>query len=624
MPYWKSSDSPSSSSSSDRTTTPSRSTRSLRDIAFLRSHRHHRSLPQPRLTRQRELRHLTDLDIRGVDSHPHPFRSSSVSANSTQSLSPSNQDCSAATRAYSAQPLPLPLPNHRARLRRDESVDFPAGRPSVGSNLDGGKKALVDSVEHIQGDNRLNVPSRNTSMNNFSSPEVSPQRSSTGYFFPPEHSPQRMSTGCFLPSPYMSYQGLQVWSAPELPATDMIFFSQTSPEKFPDNSGLHSLIGNGPGLKPRNRSGTSSPLHLRMSPECSSQWHGSNGSIAVHPLPLPPGAAVLSQPTFVHQAALKSEVSSMKSQWQKGKLIGSGTFGNVFVATNRETGALCAMKEVYLIPGDPKSLESMQQLEQEIKVLSQLKHQNIVQYYGSEIAEDRFYIYLEYVHPGSISKYIRDHCGSMTESVVRNFTHHILSGLAYLHSKKTIHRDIKGANLLVDSSGVVKLADFGMAKHLSGRAAALSLKGSPYWMAPEVMQAMVQNDSGYDLAVDIWSLGCTIIEMFTGKPPWSEFEGAAAMFKVLRNESPPIPETLSAKGKNFLQCCFITNPGDRPSATKLLEHPFVKNSHQQEMNGCIQAISRMKLMDTTQATSEQSSLMQLYTHDVQGKQSSNG
>eukprot|EP00268_Persea_americana_P007066 TRINITY_DN12594_c1_g1_i2.p1 TRINITY_DN12594_c1_g1~~TRINITY_DN12594_c1_g1_i2.p1 ORF type:complete len:111 (-),score=18.56 TRINITY_DN12594_c1_g1_i2:1273-1563(-) len=96
------------------------------------------------------------------------------------------------------------------------------------------------------------------------------------------------------------------------------------------------------------------------------------------------------------------------------------------------------------------------------------------------------------------------------------------------------------------------------------------------------------------------------------------------MFKVLRNESPPIPETLSAKGKNFLQCCFITNPADRPSATKLLEHPFVKNSHQQEMNGCIQAISRMKLMDTTQATSERSSLMQLYTHDVQGKQSSNG
>lgn len=122
MPFWKSSDSPSSSCSNDHTTTPSSiSTRSLRHLAFLRSHRHHRSHPQPRLTRQPKLRHLTDLDIRGVDSHPHPFRSSSVSANSTRSLSPSNQNCS-------ALPLPLPLPNHQAHLRRDGSVDFPVGR----------------------------------------------------------------------------------------------------------------------------------------------------------------------------------------------------------------------------------------------------------------------------------------------------------------------------------------------------------------------------------------------------------------------------------------------------------------------------------------------------------------
>ncbi|KAF9605101.1 hypothetical protein IFM89_013771 [Coptis chinensis] len=140
---------------------------------------------------------------------------------------------------------------------------------------------------------------------------------------------------------------------------------------------------------------------------------------------------------------------------------------------------------------------------------------------------DRFCIYLEYVHPGSINKYVRDHCGAITESVVRNFTRHILSGLAYLHSTKTIHRDIKGANLLVDASGVVKLADFGMAKHLSGQAAELSMKGSPYWMAPELIHAVNQKDTNGDFAfaVDIWSLGCTIIEIVNGKPPWSEFEG---------------------------------------------------------------------------------------------------
>lgn len=288
----------------------------------------------------------------------------------------------------------------------------------------------------------------------------------------------------------------------------------------------------------------------------------------------------------------------MTGQWQKGKLIGRGTFGSVYVATNRETGALCAMKEVEIFPDDPKSAECMKQLHQEINVLSQLKHPNIVQYYGSEIVGDRFYIYLEYVYPGSINKYVREHCGAITESVVRNFTRHILSGLAYLHSTKTIHRDIKGANLLVDALGVVKLADFGMAKHLSGQAADLSLKGSPYWMAPEVLQAVMQKDnsSGLAFAVDIWSLGCTIIEMLNGKPPWSEFEGAAAMFKVMR-ESPPVPETLSSEGKDFLRWCFQRNPAERPPATKLLEHPFLRNSHLTDATSCTQGSNETAVMD---------------------------
>lgn len=204
-----------------------------------------------------------------------------------------------------------------------------------------------------------------------------------------------------------------------------------------------------------------------------------------------------------------------------------------------------------------------------------------MEYYGSEIVNDKFYIYMEYVYPGSINKYIREHCGAITEAVVRNFTRHILSGLAYLHSRKTIHRDIKGANLLVDACGVVKLADFGMAKLLTGQAAVLSLKGSPYWMAPELMQSVMHNDSSSDLAlaVDIWSLGCTIIEMLTGKAPWSEYEGAAAMFKVLK-ESPPVPETLSPEGKDFLCRCFQRDPAHRPPASKLLDHPFLKNSQQ--------------------------------------------
>ncbi|XP_042756235.1 mitogen-activated protein kinase kinase kinase 5 isoform X4 [Lactuca sativa] len=212
---------------------------------------------------------------------------------------------------------------------------------------------------------------------------------------------------------------------------------------------------------------------------------------------------------------------------------------------------------------------------------------------------NRLYIYLEYVHPGSINKYARDHFGGMTESIVRSFTRHIVSGLAYLHSTKTIHRDIKGANLLVDANGVVKLADFGMAKHLSGQVH-LSLKGSPYWMAPELLQGETQKDSNPDLAlaVDIWSLGCTIIEMMNGKPPWSEFEGPAAMFKVMK-ETPPIPESMSPEGKSFLHCCFIRNPAERSTATMLLEHRFLNNSSQLDIPASTNSPNRMTLTQSS-------------------------
>lgn len=376
-----------------------------------------------------------------------------------------------------------------------------------------------------------------------------------------------------------------------------------------ENSPVHS-----PGTRNVARNPVKTPKgslfhfhHTSLSETSNAERPESNSHVNAHPLPLPPGANVMSQPITVPHNVEAPYVSSMKGQWQKGKLIGRGTFGSVFLGTNKETGALCAMKEVDLIPDDPKSAECIKQLEQEIKFLRQRKHPNIVQYYGSEIVDDHFYIYLEYVYPGSINKYVREHCGAITESVVRNFTRHILSGLLYLHSTKTIHRDIKGANLLVDASGVVKLADFGMAKHLTGQSYDLSLKGSPYWMAPEVIKAVMKKstDPNLALAVDIWSVGCTIIEMLTGRPPWSELTGPQAMFKVL-NKTPPIPETLSPEGKDFLNCCFRRNPADRPSAAMLLEHAFVRNSHDQNVAATTHKSCPMNLMNQLQAQRDRS------------------
>ncbi|XP_064956559.1 mitogen-activated protein kinase kinase kinase 5-like isoform X1 [Musa acuminata AAA Group] len=445
---------------------------------------------------------------------------------------------------------------------------------------------------------RLNIPAKSAPTSGFSSPVRSPLCS-----------PRRLSNVDFSTFT-IATPGLQVWSAPEIPSTEMVsvFSPQTSPEKMvgsPDLSPLYSP----------------SPLHTKLFPENSGTWHENSGNISVHPLPLPPGASSPSQSGFSHQNAAKADAMPMTNQWQKGKLIGSGTFGNVYEATNRQTGALCAMKEVNIIPDDAKSAECIKQLEQEIKFLSQFKHPNIVQYYGSETIDDRLYIYLEYVHPGSINKYVRQHCGAMTESVVRNFTRHILKGLAYLHGKKIMHRDIKGANLLVDVHGVVKLADFGMAKHLNGAAGALSLKGSPYWMAPEVVQATMNKDIGYDFAVDIWSLGCTIIEMLTGKHPWSGLEGAAAMFKVLHRD-PPIPDSLSNEGKDFLRCCFRRNPADRPTANMLLEHQFVKHSHHYNVHGSLQAFAGIKIIDNSISPRDKSKSRS--ESSVKGKHPTNG
>ncbi|XP_044511918.1 mitogen-activated protein kinase kinase kinase 5-like isoform X2 [Mangifera indica] len=354
--------------------------------------------------------------------------------------------------------------------------------------------------------------------------DVSPKSAPTSVFSSPAVSPQRSRPRDFSPS---------IWAPEEIQPRSTVEFldssrnctSSISPVRTSvystDHSPLHSPTMQSPKLSPRSPK-FYFPSHPQSLPQPEPGSHAS-----AHKLPLPPGALAAPQSSMlssvIHPVIETPNPSSMKNQWQKGKLIGRGTFGSVYIATNRDTGALCAMKEVSIIPDDPKSAECIKQLEQEIRVLQQLKHPNIVQYYGSEVVDDHFYIYLEYIHPGSINKYVREHFGAITESIVRNFTRHILSGLAYLHSTRTIHRDIKGANLLVDAFGVVKLTDFGMAKHLTGLSYELSLKGSPYWMAPEVMQSVMQKDahSNLALAVDIWSLGCTVIEMLTGRPPWA-------------------------------------------------------------------------------------------------------
>ncbi|XP_062074346.1 mitogen-activated protein kinase kinase kinase YODA [Humulus lupulus] len=342
-----------------------------------------------------------------------------------------------------------------------------------------------------------------------------------------------------------------------------------------------------PGPSSRIHSGAVTPLHPRSGGTAAESPTGKpdDGRQQSHRLPLPPLITTNSSPfsptysasttpTVPRSPGRAENPTSPGSRWKKGRLLGRGTFGHVYLGFNRESGEMCAMKEVTLFSDDAKSRESAQQLGQEIALLSRLQHPNIVQYYGSETVDDKLYIYLEYVSGGSIYKLLQEY-GQFGELAIRSYTQQILSGLAYLHAKNTVHRDIKGANILVDPNGRVKLADFGMAKHITGEYCPLSFKGSPYWMAPEVFN----NSNGCNLAVDIWSLGCTVLEMATTKPPWSQFEGVAAMFKIGNSkELPAIPDHLSAEGRDFVLRCLQRNPMNRPTASTLLEHPFVKNA----------------------------------------------
>ncbi|KAJ0971619.1 hypothetical protein J5N97_019578 [Dioscorea zingiberensis] len=259
------------------------------------------------------------------------------------------------------------------------------------------------------------------------------------------------------------------------------------------------------------------------------------------------------------------------TSWMRGQLLGSGSFGTVFEGIS-DDGFFFAVKEVSLLDQGSNAKQCILQLEQEIALLSQFEHDNIVQYVGTDKEEAKLFIFLELVTQGSLaSLYQKYH---LQDSQVSAYTRQILNGLDYLHERNVVHRDIKCANILVDVSGAVKLADFGLAKEITKLNVLKSCKGSVYWMAPEV----VNPKRAYGPAADIWSLGCTVLEMLTRQLPYPNLEWTHVFFKIGRGEQPPIPNTLSSDARDFIQKCVQVSPDDRPSASQLLEHPFVKRS----------------------------------------------
>eukprot|EP00250_Pteridium_aquilinum_P028063 c36529_g1_i1 orf=340-2442(-) len=263
-------------------------------------------------------------------------------------------------------------------------------------------------------------------------------------------------------------------------------------------------------------------------------------------------------------------VNDISSQaWRKLDLLGSGSFGTVYEGMS-EDGVYFAVKEVSLSEKDSKAQQCVVQLEQEIEFLSKFQHENIVRYLGTQKEPDKLYIFLELVTKGSLSSLYQKY--TLFDSQIRSYTRQILCGLKYLHERKVMHRDIKCANILVDVNGKIKVADFGLAKQISQLDELKSCKGSAYWMAPEV----VDPRKTYSFPADIWSLGCTVLEMATRRPPFGDMEWHRALWKLGHGEAPPIPQDLTEDAKDFIKKCLEVNPARRPSASRLLEHPFVQ------------------------------------------------
>ncbi|KAI8922111.1 hypothetical protein DFJ77DRAFT_425175, partial [Powellomyces hirtus] len=277
---------------------------------------------------------------------------------------------------------------------------------------------------------------------------------------------------------------------------------------------------------------------------------------------------------------LASTSSSISLRWQQGKFLGGGSFGSVYMAINLETADLMAVKEIRFT--DVTSLDALQRsIKDEMNVLQLLHHPNIIEYYGVEVHRDKLYIFMEYC-PHSVANLL-EHGGRFgDESVTTVYAKQMLRGLDYLHGKGIVHRDVKPANTLLGQEGQIKYVDFGASKIYKTQKTVVvngeanTLVGTPHYIAPEVITGEGLGRHG---AQDIWSLGCCVLEMVTGRKPWSGLDNEwAVMYHIgIANRIPPLPEPsqLSEPGIDFLKQCFTRPATQRPTAKELLEHPWV-------------------------------------------------
>ncbi|KAE8715718.1 Serine/threonine-protein kinase PBS1 [Hibiscus syriacus] len=261
-------------------------------------------------------------------------------------------------------------------------------------------------------------------------------------------------------------------------------------------------------------------------------------------------------------------------EWIRGDTIGFGSFGTVSMVlpkTGFSKSPLIAVKSCEVI--DSVSLKNEKEVLDRIGSCPQIIR-CLGDNYTVEKGGELYNLFLEYADKGSLADQVKQSGGILMESDVRRYARSILRGLRFVHSNGFVHCDIKLQNILLFGNGDVKIADFGLAKRNGEEQRRVEIRGTPLNIAPESV-----NENVYDSAVDIWALGCAIVEMFTGKPGWNFKPGtdlAALLIKIgVSDELPGIPRELSEEGKDFLGKCFVKDPKKRWTAEMLLDHPFM-------------------------------------------------
>ncbi|XP_066021825.1 mitogen-activated protein kinase kinase kinase 2-like isoform X1 [Pocillopora verrucosa] len=261
-------------------------------------------------------------------------------------------------------------------------------------------------------------------------------------------------------------------------------------------------------------------------------------------------------------------------EWTLGKRIGAGAFGEVYECTfpTGDYKGLCAVKIVKIEPQYTQSQKEVELLTNEINILKEIRHDRVVAYYESVEKDNHLHLFMEFMRGGSLYDRIKKK-KVLSEKESRKYTMQILEGVSFLHSKEIIHRDIKGKNVLLDEHGNVKLADFGLSKviqKIGSKTALESYCGTPYWMAPEMFWG-----KGYGKKADIWSVGCTAVEMLTGSPPLGDLEPMAAIFLIGSKPTvPKLPKDTSKATKDLIAAALTWKPQKRPWSNDLLDEFF--------------------------------------------------